>query len=68
MSHGVRCPALGFVPREDGDCLLLWYPSDQESDTAPLDRKYLSTITIHDRLFQQYAIENLIYFVPIDEV
>jgi hypothetical protein len=33
-----------------------------------MDPVYLETVTHHNRLFQQYAIDNRIYFAPADEV
>ncbi|KAI9839291.1 MAG: hypothetical protein M1819_003286, partial [Sarea resinae] len=40
--------------------------NDPEADTASIESKYLRTVTLHDRVFQQYALENQIYFAPID--
>ncbi|KAI9821314.1 MAG: hypothetical protein M1827_004050 [Pycnora praestabilis] len=41
--------------------------SDPESDTTSLEASYLRTVTIQNRQFQHYALENRIQFVPIDE-
>jgi len=40
---------------------------DPQADTAALDRSFLETVTYHDREYQQYAIDNQVYFAPIDE-
>jgi hypothetical protein len=33
-----------------------------------VDPRYLETVTYHNRQFQEFAIENRIYFAPVDEV
>ncbi|KAH8648765.1 hypothetical protein BGZ60DRAFT_474253 [Tricladium varicosporioides] len=38
-----------------------------EADTTALDDSFLETVTIHNREYQQYSIENLVYFVPVDD-
>lgn len=43
-------------------------PSHPESQTVEVDNSYFETITYYNRDFQQYAITNLSYFQPIDEV
>jgi hypothetical protein len=42
--------------------------SDPQAGTDDMDPVYLETVTHHNRQFQQYAIENRIYFAPADEV
>lgn len=42
--------------------------SGDEDDTVSLDLVYKEKVTINDRLFQKYSIDNDIYCVPIDEV
>lgn len=39
-----------------------------QGETTALDNKYLETITIHDREYQKYAVEQNIHLMPIDEV
>lgn len=41
---------------------------DPEAGTDDMDPVYLETVTHHNRQFQQYAINNRIYFAPADEV
>ncbi|RJE27057.1 hypothetical protein PHISCL_00642 [Aspergillus sclerotialis] len=38
-----------------------------DSETVELDHEYLDTITIEGREYQKYAIENRIYFGPVDD-
>lgn len=38
-----------------------------ESNTSSLDSGFLRTVWMHNREFQQYAIDNQVYFGPIDE-
>lgn len=33
-----------------------------------MDPQYLEVVTIHDREFQKYSIDNSIHLVPVDEV
>lgn len=41
---------------------------DPQRDTTEVDPQYLEIITIHDRNFQKYSIDNSINLVPVDEV
>ncbi|KAH6663497.1 S-adenosyl-L-methionine-dependent methyltransferase [Halenospora varia] len=41
--------------------------NNPEADTTALDGSFLETFTIHNREYQQYSIENLVYFVPVDD-
>jgi hypothetical protein len=36
--------------------------------TVPIDEELLETVVRHGREYQRYAVENGIYFAPIDEV
>lgn len=46
-----------------------WTSSRDPNDgTVEVDPRYLETVTYHNREFQEFAIENRIYFAPIDEV
>ncbi|TVY41680.1 hypothetical protein LOCC1_G006711 [Lachnellula occidentalis] len=38
-----------------------------EAGTSALDRTFLETVVLHNRDYQQYSINNQVYFVPIDE-
>ncbi|KAL1883813.1 hypothetical protein VTK73DRAFT_8349 [Phialemonium thermophilum] len=40
---------------------------DSDLQTVPLDESFLETVAYHDREFQHYAIENGVYFAPVDE-
>ncbi|KFY08242.1 hypothetical protein V492_06410 [Pseudogymnoascus sp. VKM F-4246] len=40
---------------------------DLDEGTTEVDPRYLETVTYHNREFQQYSVENSIYFSPIDE-
>jgi hypothetical protein len=42
--------------------------NDPHAGTEDMDPIYLETVTHHNRQFQQYAIDNRIYFAPADEV
>jgi hypothetical protein len=42
--------------------------SDPQAGTDDMDPVYLETVTHHNRQFQEYAIENRIYFAPADKV
>lgn len=42
--------------------------SDPLAGTDDMDPVYLEIVTHHNRQFQQYAIDNRIYFAPADEV
>lgn len=42
--------------------------SNSYDPTAPLDDSFKRTVTIYGREYQQYSIENDVYFSPIDEV
>jgi hypothetical protein len=42
--------------------------NDPLAGTDDMDPVYLETVTYHNRQFQQYAIDNRIYFAPADEV
>ncbi len=42
--------------------------SDPQAGTDDMDPVYLETVIHHNRQFQQYAIDNRIYFTPADEV
>jgi hypothetical protein len=42
--------------------------SGPEEGTSALDQTFLETTIYHNRVFQNYAIDNLAYLVPIDEV
>lgn len=44
------------------------WESDPEADTAALDTSYLETVTYNNRDFQQYSVDNDVYFEPVDEV
>ena len=39
-----------------------------EVGTFDLDRTFLETTIYYNRVYQNYAIDNLSYLVPIDEV
>lgn len=41
---------------------------DSQRDTTDVDPQYLETVTIHDRGYQKYSIDNSIHLVPVDEV
>lgn len=36
-------------------------------NTVAVDPKYQELVTIHDRDFQKYSIENIVHLVPVDE-
>ncbi|KAJ9301648.1 hypothetical protein DTO217A2_7561 [Paecilomyces variotii] len=40
---------------------------DPEAGTVELDTSYLETVTVEGRDFQQYSINNRIYFGPVDD-
>jgi hypothetical protein len=42
--------------------------SGAEEGTAALDQTFLETTVYHNRVFQTYAINNLAYLAPVDEV
>jgi hypothetical protein len=44
------------------------YDSPPEEGTSELDQTFLETVVYHHRTYQAYAIDNLAYLVPIDEV
>jgi hypothetical protein len=44
------------------------YDSSPEAGTIELDQTFLETVVYLDRTYQSYAINNLTYLVPIDEV
>lgn len=41
---------------------------DPQRDTTEVDPLYLEIVTIHDRDFQKYSIDNSVHLVPVDEV
>jgi len=41
---------------------------DPNEGTVEVDPRYLEIVTYHNRQFQEFAIENGIYFTPADEV
>jgi len=44
-------------------------PSEAETDSeAAAYQERLETVTFHNREYQRYAIENGVYYAPIDEV
>ena len=53
-----------------GHCsvLMLRCTSDPLAGTTSVGSQYLSTVTIHGRDFQEYAVQKSINFVPVDEV
>lgn len=44
------------------------FARDPQRDTIEVDSQYLQIVTIHDRDFQKYSIDNSIHLVPVDEV
>ena len=44
------------------------FARDPQRDTTEMDSQYLEIVTIHDRNFQKYSIDNSIHLVPVDEV
>jgi hypothetical protein len=44
------------------------YDSFPAPETIELDPTFLETVVYQDRTYQSYAINNLTYLVPIDEV
>jgi hypothetical protein len=44
------------------------YDSHPASGTSALDQTFLETAVYHHRTYQAYAIDNLAYLVPTDEV
>lgn len=48
--------------------LLTRRPTRDHPDTTAVDPKYQETITIHDREFQKFSVDNTIHLVPIDDV
>ncbi|KAK1766742.1 S-adenosyl-L-methionine-dependent methyltransferase [Phialemonium atrogriseum] len=40
---------------------------DSDLQTVPLDNTYVETVVHHDREFQRYALDNGVYFAPVDE-
>ena len=44
------------------------FARDPQRDTTEMDSQYLEIVTIHDRDFQKYSIDNSIHLVPVDEV
>lgn len=41
---------------------------DPQRDTTEVDHIYLEIVTIHDRDFQKYSIDNSVHLVPVDGV
>ena len=41
---------------------------DPGAETHAVPAEYQETVTIHDREFQKYSIDNSIHLVPIDDV
>lgn len=41
---------------------------DPRAETTAVPPKYEETVTIHDREFQKFSIDNSIHLVPIDDV
>ena len=50
------------------DTLTVRLIRDLQRDTTEVDSQYLEIVTIHDRDFQKYSIDNNINLVPVDEV
>ena len=40
---------------------------EPHDDTTAVDPVYWETVTIHDRDFQKFSIDNSVHFVPVDE-
>jgi hypothetical protein len=40
---------------------------DPDAGTQALDSRYLEKATHHNREFQQFSIDNEVYFAPVDE-
>lgn len=53
---------------QTSDTLTARLTRDPQRDTTEVDLQYLETVTIHDRDFQKYSVDNSIHFVPVDEV
>ena len=53
---------------QTSDALTTRLTRDPQRDTTDVDPQYLETVTIHDRDFQKYSIDNSIHLVPVDEV
>lgn len=41
---------------------------DSDLQTVPVDNTYREVVIHHNREFQRYAVENFIYFAPVDDV
>lgn len=44
------------------------YDANSDSQDIPVPDTYLETVELHGRLFQKHALEQKIYFGPVDEV
>ena len=47
--------------------LTRWFRSPDD-ETLEVPDLYRRRITLHDRAFQQYSVDNSIHLVPVDEV
>lgn len=53
---------------QESEALTARLTRDPQSDTTEVDSQYLEIVTIHDRDFQKFSIDNSIHLVPVDEV
>ncbi|KAL9137444.1 MAG: hypothetical protein Q9175_001333 [Cornicularia normoerica] len=53
---------------QESETLTARLTRDPQSDTTEVDSQYLEIVTIHDRDFQKFSIDNSIHLVPVDEV
>lgn len=62
------CERLNLPEAHKPNILTTKLTRDPQRDTTEVDPQYLEIITIHDRNFQKYSIDNSINLVPVDEV
>jgi hypothetical protein len=61
QTRGASLP-LGMSDDED------MYDDFHEDDTLSEDPRYTEVVVQYDRVFQRYAIDEELYFVPVDPV